>query len=189
MHSIEPFYNWRNYYIAEGDPDSPFFGREYSEFEFSNTIYNYYVHPQWDFFGAETICLKILFADYNEHYVIIEIMGEWNDSINNDSMFLKRDFIDKLLDKGIRKFILIGENVFNFHGDTDDYYAEWFDDIDLDGWIVFVNFREHVTKEMKSSNIDNYVVMEGSFNDIPWRNYVPHQLYSRINKQMQLRLG
>ena len=41
MHSIEPFYNWRAYYIASEDKRSPFYGRNYSEFEFTNSIYNY----------------------------------------------------------------------------------------------------------------------------------------------------
>ena len=31
MQDLEPFYNWRGYYIAAEDPLSPFFGREYSE--------------------------------------------------------------------------------------------------------------------------------------------------------------
>lgn len=41
MHDIEPFYNWRHLYTADEDPRSPFYGREYSEFEFSQTVYNY----------------------------------------------------------------------------------------------------------------------------------------------------
>ena len=39
MHFVEPFFNWRNYYIASEDPSSPFYGQEYSEFEFHNSIY------------------------------------------------------------------------------------------------------------------------------------------------------
>jgi hypothetical protein len=41
MHEIEPYFNWRHLYTAEEDENSPFFGREYSEFEYSNTVYNY----------------------------------------------------------------------------------------------------------------------------------------------------
>jgi hypothetical protein len=37
MHDIEPYYNWRYLYTAETDERSPFYGREYSEFEFSKT--------------------------------------------------------------------------------------------------------------------------------------------------------
>ena len=32
MHLVEPFYDWRSYYIASEDPSSPFFEQEYSEF-------------------------------------------------------------------------------------------------------------------------------------------------------------
>src|SRR5438105_7602289 len=109
MHELEPFYYWRDFYAAEEDELSPFYGREYSEFEFTNTIYNFYIHPQWDNFGSPTLYLKILFAYYNHHFVVIELMGEWNDAINNDIMFLKREVIDVFLRKGIHKFVLIGE--------------------------------------------------------------------------------
>ncbi len=44
MHDIEPYYNWRHIYVSEEDEKSPFFQREYSEFEFSSTVYNYYIH-------------------------------------------------------------------------------------------------------------------------------------------------
>ena len=96
MHTIEPYYNWRHLYIASEDSESPFYGREYSEFEYVNTIYNFYIHPQWDDIGSETLYIKILFVDYEEKYAIIELIGEWNDAINNDIMLLKRDFIDEL---------------------------------------------------------------------------------------------
>ena len=48
MHYIEPFYNWRGYYIASDDPISPFFNCDYSELQYSNKIYNFLIHPQWD---------------------------------------------------------------------------------------------------------------------------------------------
>ena len=62
MHDIEPFYKWRDDYNSAEDDLSPFYGKEYSEFEFSETIYNFYIHPQWDFFGSPTLYLKIIFA-------------------------------------------------------------------------------------------------------------------------------
>ena len=105
MHTIEPFYNWQHLYQANQDPNSPFYGREYSEFEYSNTIYNYYIHPQWDDIGSDTLYIKILFVDYDEKYAIIELIGEWNDAINNDIMLLKRDYIDELNLQGINKYI------------------------------------------------------------------------------------
>ena len=122
MQDLEPFYNWRGYYIAAEDPLSPFYGREYSEFEYTNTVYNYYIHPQWDEFGSNTLYLKILFTDYDRGFAIIEFIGEWNDALYNDIMFLKRDLIELMMKEGINKYILIGENVMNFHGSDDCYY-------------------------------------------------------------------
>ncbi|HOS48864.1 MAG TPA: hypothetical protein PLG57_09520, partial [Bacteroidia bacterium] len=139
MQDIEPYYSWRHMYISAEDELSPFFGREYSEFEYSNTVYNYYIHPQWDDFGSTTLYMKVIFADYDQQYAIIEFIGEWNDAINNDIMMLKRDIIDEMIAQGIRYFILVGENVLNFHASDDCYYQEWFDDIE-DGWIAAVNF-------------------------------------------------
>src|ERR1051326_3580372 len=104
MHEIEPYYNWRHLYMAEEDENSPFYGREYSEFVFSQTVYNYYIHPQWDEFGSSTLYLKVLIADYSAEYMIIELIGEWNDAIENDIMTLKRDVIDVFLREGINKF-------------------------------------------------------------------------------------
>jgi hypothetical protein len=147
MQDIEPYYNWRHLYIASEDPRSPFFGRDYSEFEYSNTIYNFYIHPQWDDINSETLYIKILFVDYDEKYAIIELIGEWNDAINNDIMLLKRDIVDELNYNGINKYIVIGENVLNFHNSDDSYYEEWFEDNGTDGWIAFVGFRDHVLKE------------------------------------------
>ena len=94
MQELEPFYNWRHLYQAENDERSPFFGREYSELYYTNTIYNFYIHPQWDEFGSNTLFLKVLYCDYDNQVAIIEFIGEWNDAINNDIMSLKREVID-----------------------------------------------------------------------------------------------
>jgi hypothetical protein len=187
MHSIEPYYNWRHLYIASNDPSSPFFGRVYSEFEYENKIYNYFIHPQWDYFGTETLYLKILFVDYEEKYAIIEFIGEWNDAINNDIMLLKREVIDELNQFGINKYILIGENVLNFHASDDCYYEEWFDDVE-EGWIAFINFREHVLKEFENYNIDYYYISGGELNEFTWRRFSPGQLFGNISKIISKRL-
>ena len=76
MHDIEPYYRWRSHYVASEDPRSPFHGRVYSEFQFTEKIYNYYIHPQWDGFGSATLYLKILYVDYDEGYAMIELIGE-----------------------------------------------------------------------------------------------------------------
>ncbi len=188
MQDIEPFYNWRELYISEEDVRSPFYEREYSEFEYTHTIYNYYIHPQWDFMGSPTLFIKIIFADYESGFAIIELIGEWNDAINNDIMILKRDIVDELIRHGISKFILVGENVLNFHSSDDSYYEEWFDDVE-EGWIVGINFREHVLKEMSQANIDYYITFGGEFNFMDWRTHSPFQLLERIENVIGKRLG
>jgi hypothetical protein len=189
MHDIEPYYNWREYYQSEDDEFSPFFGREYSEFYFNDQIYNHYIHPQWDFFGSPTLVLKTLYADYDEGIVIMEMFGEWNDCLNNDIMFFKRDVIEPLMESGISKFILIGENVLNFHSSDDCYYEEWFDEItDQDGWIALINFREHVLDEFKATNIDYYFILGGSINEINWRTYNPSEFSKKISNYVARRL-
>ena len=139
MHEIEPYYRWLNLYNPAEDERSPFFGKEYNYDLYSDTIYGYYIDPAWDFMGSETLYLKVLYADYLEGSAILEFIGEWNDAINNDIMHLKRNVVDPMIDNGIEKFILIGENVLNYHGSDDSYYEEWFDDVEA-GWIVFMNF-------------------------------------------------
>lgn len=187
MHLIEPFYLWRTDYIASEDPLSPFYEREYSEFEFQNSVYDFYIHPQWDTMGSPTLFIKILFVEYDEQFAIIELIGEWNDAIENDIMTFKRDIIDPLIDEGITKFILIGENVLNFHYSDDCYYEEWFDDVE-DGWIALINFHDHVAKEFEKVNIDHYFAMGGELDDIEWRTYQPYQFYKKVNDLLTKRL-
>jgi len=188
MQDIEPFYNWRHLYIASEDERSPFYEREYSEFEYTNAIYNYLIHPQWDDIDSPTLYLKILFADYEQGYAIIELIGEWNDCINNDIMLLKRDIIEQLMLNGIKKFILIGENVLNYHASDDEYYQEWFEEVE-DGWIAFMNFRKHVLDEFQRANIDYYIISGGQLNDIAWRTSTPLQLYEKVELLVQKRIG
>lgn len=188
MHQVEPFYNWRGYYIASEDPSSPFFNREYSEFEFNNSVYNFYIHPQWDAIGSPTLFIKILFADYDSGYAIIELLGEWNDAIENDIMILKRDIIEPIIENGINKFILIGENVLNFHHSDDCYYEEWFDEVE-EGWIAMVNFHDHVIAEFERVNIDHYFVMGGELEDIEWRTYTPFHFFEKVESLVTKRIG
>ncbi len=188
MQDLEPYYSWRHLYISADDELSPFYGREYSEFEYSNTIYNYYIHPQWDEFGSSTLYMKLLYADYDTGFAIIEFIGEWNDAINNDIMVLKRDIADHLIRQGINKFILIGENVLNFHASDDCYYQEWFDDIE-DGWVVALNFRDHVRYEFNKYSIDYYLIYGGELDDLKWRMYNPNQLFERVDSIVCHRLA
>ncbi|MFN8323161.1 MAG: hypothetical protein U0T74_10935 [Chitinophagales bacterium] len=185
MHSIEPFYLWRDYYIASEDELSPFYNRIYSELQYSNTIYNYYIHPQWDFFGSSTLYCKVLFADYDNQFAIIEFIGEWNDAVHNDIMELKRSVIDPMIKSGICKFILIGENVLNFHGSDDLYYEEWYEDIKEEGgWIVAVNFREHVLVEMQSSKVHYYFHLGEHYSDLLWRKFKPIDILNMVENML-----
>ena len=187
MHDLEPFYNWRHLYIASEDERSPFYERNYNEFEFTHQIYNYLIHPQWDHFGSDTLYCKILFVNYEEHFCVIEMLGEWNDTLYNDIMFFKRNVIEPLEGEEINKFILIGENVLLFHSSDDAYYEEWFDDIE-DGWIAFINFRDQVIQDFKDARLDYYIAMGDPFREVTWRRYTPAHLYNRINEWFSKRL-
>lgn len=188
MHEIEPFYRWLTYYDPSGDPLSPFEGKEYNYDVYSETVYGYYLAPGWDFMGSETLYLKVLYADYDTGYVILEFIGEWNDAINNDIMHLKRNIIEHFQLYNINKFILIGENVFNFHGSDDCYYEEWFEDVE-DGWIAMVGFRDFVLDEMKNFNIDYYVNFGGTLQIDNWRTMKPQSFYQLVEQQIQRRIG
>ena len=181
MHNIEPFYNWRHLYIAEEDEQSPFYGKTYSEFEYTDAIYNYFIHPQWDTFGCRNLYLKIIFVDYEQQFVIIEMIGEWNDAIENDIMILKHEIIDKLALQGISKYILIAENVLNFHSGDIDYYEEWYEEIkDNNGWIVCLNLPKFAQHDFKKAQITKYILLM----EIPqWRTYLPQHLLNLIEKK------
>lgn len=190
MHDIEPHYNWRAHYIASDDPHSPFFEKEYSEMYFSERIYDHYIHPQWDNMGSTTLFVKVIYCDYEEGFGIIELIGEWNDCLYNDIMTFKRNLIEVMFDRGINRFILIGENVLNFHSSDDCYYEEWFEEVDEhDGWIALLNFREHVLQDFQEANIDSYFVLGGKLNELKWRSYSPVQLFRKVNEQVMKRLG
>ena len=191
MHDIEPHYKWRDKYIASEDDRSPFFGRQYDEFRFTQKIYNYFIHPQWDNFGSATLYLKILYTDYEEGYAILELIGEWNDCLKNDIMFLKREIVDALAAEGISKYILICENVLNFHGSDDCYYEEWYDDVkEYNGWVCLLNTLDHVEAEMKETQLHYYINFGGAFSNVNWRPYKPANLFvavqAVIEQQVQL---
>ena len=187
MQDIEPFFNWRHLYTAENDERSPFYGRTYSEFEYSQTVYNYYIHPQWDEFGSRTLYIKILYTDYEKRFTIIEMIGEWNDAIENDIMTLKRDIIDHLFAEGITHYILIAENVLNFHSGDKDYYQEWFEETtDENGWIVMLNMSEAAQYDFKKNKLNRYIELMEIEN---WRVYKPEHLFQKINDTIEKRLA
>lgn len=188
MHEIEPHYNWRHLYVASEDPRSPFYGYFNSEVFYTDVIYDHVIHPQWDSVGCETLFLKVLFVDYLEGYAIIEFFGEWNDVLHNDIMRIKRDLVDEMLKEGIDKYILIGDNVLNFHADEADYYDEWLEDVP-DGWMAWLNLRPHVAAELSQYGLDQYFVLGGQFDEFSWRSLGPRKLYARVAAQVARRLG
>lgn len=188
MHDIEPHYLWRGLYLATDDHRSPFYGYENSEVYFTDSIYDHLIHPQWDFFGAETLYMKQLFADYHNAFTVLEFFGEWNDVLHNDIMFLKRDILEPIMAQGINKFILIGENLLNFHAGDTDYYEEWFEELD-EGWVALINFREHVLTEIRQFHLDHYLVFGGELDDLSWHRWSPQKLFGKVNQVVSRRIG
>jgi hypothetical protein len=188
MHQIEPYYNWLKYYDSAEDERSPFYGKKYNFDKYSETIYGYYIDPAWDFIGSETLYIKILYTDYEAGYTIMEFLGEWNDTLHNDVMHLKRNILDVLSAEGINKYILIGENIMNFHGSDDSYYEEWFNDVE-DGWIAAVNFPDFIQHEFRKYHLDQYINMGGTLEIPQWRTLKPEVFYEFVSRLIQRRLN
>ena len=188
MHNIEPYYNWLKYYDPALDERSPFYGKQYNFDLYSETIYGYYIDPAWDSIGSETLYIKILYTDYTTGFTVIEFIGEWNDAINNDIMTLKRNILELMLKEGINKYILIGENILNFHGSDDSYYEEWFDDVE-DGWIAAVSFPAFIQEEFKKYHLDTYINMGGTLQIQQWRTLLPLNFFDLVDSLVQRRLN
>jgi hypothetical protein len=173
--------------MAEEDSISPFYKREYSEFEYTQTLYNYFIHPQWDDFGSKTLYMKMLYVEYDYQFAIIELIGEWNDAIENDIMTLRRNITDILFKNGIVKFILISENVLNFHSSDDSYYEDWKEQLEDDnGWIAVLNMPQQSQYDFKKSRITNYV----NFYEMnEWRTYKPELIFQQIDNYIQRQLS
>lgn len=181
MHLIEPFDLWLAMYKPEEDERSPFYGVSYNEEYYEKKIYNYYIHPYWNEIESETLYVKVLYADYERSYVIIELLGEWNDLLYNDIMYLKRNMIDAMIQEGICKFILIGENLLNYFYDDDSYFEEWTDEIaDQGGWISLVNLQTHVYQEFEASPGNHFLNIHDDNEPINWRNAAPIMLFNKV---------
>jgi len=181
MHDIEPFFGWRELYVANEDYDSPFYKREYNEFMFENKIYNYRIHPQWDPIGSSTLYAKILYVDYIDKFALIEFIGEWNDCLYNDVMYARQNMIDHITKKGINKFVFFCDNVLNFHGSDDSYYEDLYEEISQEGgWIAMVNVFQHVEDEMAKTQLQYYVNFGDHLCDINWRVKKPRLAFKEI---------
>ena len=188
MQDIEPFYNWETHYVAADDERSPFYQRDYNLHQYTHDIYGYYIHPLWDEIGSETLYVKILFADYQRRFAVIELFGEWNDTLHNDIMHFKRNVVDPMVQQGVNQFILLGENVLNFHGSDDCYYEEWFEDVE-DGWIAAVNFRDFVETEWRKYHLDYYINFGGTLQLDHWRTMSPYPFYEAVRGLIMRRLA
>jgi hypothetical protein len=190
MHVLEPYYNWRHLYIASEDEYSPFYGYQNSETEFTHAIYNFVIHPQWDSIDSPTLFMKVLYVNYNTGVAVIELIGEWNDTHYDDVRNFKETVIDPLLDNGVNKHILIGENVLILHPDDDSYYEQWFDDCnEQDGWVTLLNFRDHVLQSFEEIGVDQYFISGGTLTDIAWRTKEPETLFEEVDSIVSKRLA
>lgn len=187
MHELEPFYNWHPIYESDDDERSPFYGTERNEEAYEQRIYNYLISPYWDDFGSKTMFCKILFADYEEGCTIIELIGEWNDAVENDIMELKRSLADMLIKEGITKFILVMENVLNFHNSDDSYYEEWYEDLEESGgYVILLNTQQHVKHEMLSNGLGRYFFF---LEYDKWRTHEPIQVYEHLDNVLIKKLN
>ena len=186
MHDLEPYDRWLSIYDSAEDPNLPFYGESHDHYDLA--LYNHYIHPSWDFIGSETLYVKVLYANYSAGCVVIEMLGEWNDTLHNDIMHLKRNLVDPLVAKGINRFLLIGEQVLNFHGLEDDYYQEWFEDVE-EGWIATICFQPFVYEEWKRYRLDYYLNWGGSLEIENWRTFHPMKLIEMVDQQIMRRLG
>jgi hypothetical protein len=101
-------------------------------------------------------------------------------------MELKREIIDHLSKKGISKFILICENVLNFHSSDKEYYQEWYDDVsDENGWIVALNMPQQTQQDFRQKKLHYFIELMEIDN---WRNFKPGHLFEKINVELSNRL-
>ena len=102
-------------------------------------------------------------------------------------MRLKREVIDEFLKEGISKFILITENVLNFHSSDDSYYEEWFEDIaEAGGWIVSLNMPAPTQHDFIKARLNNYIGLIGF---VPWRTMKPDVLFNQVDNLLLRKLA
>ena len=102
-------------------------------------------------------------------------------------MELKREVLEKFMDEGIFKFILVGENVLNFHSDGKDYYEELYDEVsDESGWVVCLNMPEQTQYDFKKAHLNRFVELMELDN---WRTYKPFHLFRKIDSAISNRLA
>ena len=178
--NVEPFYGWLHLYNHEVDVRSPFHEVEHSLFEYNRKIYTFNANPLWDEIESESLLVKILYADYERGYTIIELLGEWNDLFENDFKLLCENCLTYMIDSGINKFILICENVFNVYLEHDYYYDAFHDELEDDGWLFLLKARPNVKSDFEQYNISQYFLWNPTIDLLPWRKLKPWALFEAI---------
>ena len=90
------------------------------------------------------------------------------------------------MSEGIFKFILIGENVLNFHSGIKEYYEELYDEVsEENGWVVCLNMPEQTQYDFKHAKLNRYVELMALDN---WRTYKPYHLFKKIDNELAARL-
>jgi MFS superfamily sulfate permease-like transporter len=102
-------------------------------------------------------------------------------------MVFRREIIDPLFAEGITRFIIIAENVLNFHSSERDYYEEWFENVtDENGWIVCLNMPEATQHDFRKMKLNYYVELREMHD---WRRYQPEALFKLIDNELKKRLA
>ena len=88
--------------------------------------------------------------------------------------------------EGIIKFILIAENVFNFHSGDKDYYEELYEELsEEEGWAVLINFHPAAQHDFLLRKLNRYVELM----DISaWSTYKPEHFFQFIDQKLSQRL-
>ncbi|HCT22644.1 MAG TPA: hypothetical protein DIW54_04625, partial [Chitinophagaceae bacterium] len=85
------------------------------------------------------------------------------------------------------KFILITENVLNFHSGDKDYYEEWYEEVsDAEGWIVALNMPEATQYDFRKRKLNYFIEL---MEILEWRTYRPYHLFKKIDEQLTNRLN
>jgi hypothetical protein len=184
---VEPFYGWLHLYAAHRDPHSPFYNEAAIDPDKDmRYIYTFEAHPLWDHIHSESLLVKMLYADYNRGFCILQLLGEWNDLFENDFKLLYEQVLAPMLYQGVSRFIFLCENVFNVYLDQDDYYELLQEALeDTGGWLCLLRARQHVLNEFAAYGIDQYLYWNPEFDELRWRKMKPWQLYELIERSLQ----
>ncbi len=187
MQNILPTFSWQKYYNSSRDSKSPFFGLK-PKSNYENEIYGYFIDPAWQYIGSETLYCNILMVNYDLKYAVIELFGEWNDALHNDIKWLKNTVLDTFIQNEITHFVLITENILQYHGSFSDYYEELYEDTE-EGWLCILELPTFLETEFNKFKMQRYFHFGGSLNFSNWRTFKPNDLFSKLNVLVMKRLN